>query len=533
MPIETAQPITFAQLLELWKSATDQGYHQPFLEQENSGVEAHEQAWIQFERASEMVNRSTQAMFILPWSGQSDEPASGGRNARVTLTFTRTRLFEEEISIAVGTIVQHVTVDYGKEGGVEVVTGRRYRLLERVLFLPGHEGPIEVEAEAERPGYGYNLPLPGTIQRIEQLGPGFTNDNAEIIPPATIRQARSFGDVITSAQIGQYVEILTGPNEGQKRRILDFRPPTTEDDGGDVVLDQVWTFTGSTVGTLIPGETVRQAATSVEGRLFGVVGDRVLIESPTGDFVVGQPIEGEQSTAVFTPVVIEQSGTLTADPNALWRVLPWGDDQGSENLGIEVTNEESPSGGRSPMLDELGSERGVFRADNESDDSYRLRVATPADVVSPNAIVRTLNRALAPFGLSACFREVGTDLFPGFFFDAGSSEDTPQDPDRNFAWDMDGELRPEDRFKTWLSFAEFRAFFLVGVPRLGLGEFGFPYDATSDGVNAYGSDPQLQNAYDGYPIGNATIYSVIFNAIERARAGGVGFDLYVEDVGCF
>jgi hypothetical protein len=70
------------------------------------------------------------------------------------------------------------------------------------------------------------------------------------------------------------------------------------------------------------------------------------------------------------------------------------------------------------VLDALGRERKIPRQTAEPDSTYRQRVAVPDDTVTPNAVKRMLNRVLTkPQGLSWCFREVGTSLLPGFFWD--------------------------------------------------------------------------------------------------------------------
>lgn len=153
------------------------------------------------------------------------------------------------------------------------------------------------------------------------------------------------------------------------------------------------------------------------------------------------------------------------------------------------------------MLDELGGERGLGRSPGESDTLYRKRVAKPSDTVSPNAVRRAANAILAPLGAAVCLREVGSRLLPGLFFDAGSSSDTPQNPATNFAYDMNPSVRPEDRWKVLLDLLEFRGFFMIGVPPLASGA--------------------------------ADVYRAVFNEVSRVRGGGVGFEMYVEDLGCY
>jgi hypothetical protein len=98
---------------------------------------------------------------------------------------------------------------------------------------------------------------------------------------------------------------------------------------------------------------------------------------------------------------------------ASWRILAW------SAWGLTVTNVLAPSGGRIGWLDELGSERALSRAPGEDDATYRQRIKSIADVVTPNAIRRTLSRTLGTFPW--CFREVGTEYLPGFFYDGDLS----------------------------------------------------------------------------------------------------------------
>ena len=174
----------------------------------------------------------------------------------------------------------------------------------------------------------------------------------------------------------------------------------------------------------------------------------------------------------------------------------------------------------------------VIRQNQETDEAYRRRVAEPADVVSPNALRRAANGILAPLGYSACLREIGERSFPGMFFDAGSSADVPQVPWHNYAYDMDPTMRPADRWKTLVDLVEYRGFFLIGVPPLGLGEFGFGFDADQLDLNAYDIPVPVGNFFDGWPIGAAAVYQAVYAAVDRARAAGVRFTLYQETAGC-
>jgi hypothetical protein len=288
------------------------------------------------------------------------------------------------------------------------------------------------------------------------------------------------------------------------------------------VLDSEWVLRGAGVGDFLPGELAFQGTTPC--RIVIAAPGWLVVEGVIGSLTTGVDIVGDETGATFVPNLVDTVGPLLTGA-VDWRLLGW-----AEHFGVSLTNEAEPAGGRDPVLDELGDERRVYRATGESDDSYRERVAEPADTISPNAIRRAGNAVMVPLGGQVCLREVGSALLPGLFYDAGSSSDSPQNRAHNFAWDMDFTLGPLDRFKLWLSLEEFRAFFLVGVPSLGLGDFGFGWD---DAPGVPYDAKVTRNAYDGFPVVESEAYRAVWSAIDRARAAGVRFDLYREDLGCF
>lgn len=517
--------LTHAELLALWQSVTDRGYSQPLLENPDSGVEALEQAIEQHARASVMIDRTTQAMFILPWSGQSDEPASGGVHAAVTLSITRETAFAAFVVLAAGTIAHHYPEDFSAEGTVYVQSGRRYLLGEPVFFLPGEAGPTLVQAVAEYPGHNYNLPLDGTITLIEQAGAGLTSTGASVLLTDTgnVLQLDVEPDVIGPGQVGQYVEFLSGANQGEVRQVVDYGPAVPGVHGGEVALDAAWVLEGTPSATPLVGEQLVQGtaiATVVAVRATTLVLDN----GGAGTFVAGVA-NLLTSGGTFTISAVARSAWLVPETaTAEWKVLSWADD-----LGVRVTNPASPTGGRAPMLDELGAERKVDRSPGEADATYRLRVASVADTVAPNAVRRAANDALAPWGITACLREIGQPAFFGMFYDAASSLDP--DPDRSFAYDLDFALAPQDRYKLVVSLIESRGFFLVTIPEQFLGEFGIPYDATNDGPNGYDLAGELA-FYDGFDAASSDVYGAVWNEVNRVHMGGVGFDLVLDDGAC-
>lgn len=516
------------ELMDLWRSSMDPGYTQPLLAGGATGIETIGQLAQQLARASEMVNRDGQAMFVMPSSAQSDEPAGGARLATVQLSITRTGNSIQEVTFYEGQVlVEVVTTDFGPDGPVDVRPGRRYVIPQTCGFVPGALA-VQVTANAEKPGYGYNLPLPGTIQAFVQPASTLANNGAQVVPGQGSHRLvlRPVADVLGVPNIGQYIE-LAGANAGAIRRVIDFNPPVDSSTGGTAVLAATGVLAvNAFAGSFIPGESIDQTATGASGVVLQTSAGYVVFDRTSlADFAVGV-IAGAQSGVVAFVNAIEQDPNLLADTAASWRVLGWETD-----LQIEVTNATSPTGGRSAMLDELGVDRGVNRSPGETDDSYRKRIWKLPDVVSPNAIKRAVNRVLSQFGSAGCFREVGDidRLFPGFFYDVAPG-DVGFDSKYAYAYDLDFAVRPQDRFKLVMDYTEFRAFFMIGVPPASLGEFGFFYDVAG-AINFYDSSPFL-DFYDGYPLTSAVVNRRVWDAVEKARAGGVGFTLYEERFGC-
>ena len=648
-------PLTQAELQAIWESSVDRGYREPLeAAGEGAGFEAWTQLFAQLERASQAVDVTTQALYISAWSGQSNPPAGGLHNATVTLTFARALQFSTPLVLGNGMIfVEEQQTDYGTDAGVTVATGRRYLLSSDLVFQPGEQGPFTVVATAEKPGYGYNNPRVGTLNLVDQPGTQFTNVGGTVTvtaQPAALNGpastafliASNLPDMFIPEHVGQYVAFTAGSNAGKIARIVGFVPPNPPGFGSGAQLEIFYSLTLSSVsGTFQAGEALQLGASTGFGRVVGFEASTgrvgmVLVNGAAP--VVGTTLLGRVSGATATvQVVLSATSPVAESGTAAWRILDWVAD-----WGLTSTNLAQPSGGNSGLLDAIGSERNIGRAPGEDDGSYRDRVRQIADVVTPNAIRRALNRALS--GLPWCLREVGTSNLPGWFYDGdlsppgGSSNTSLISANDEASYDEDvfvltgtssqgasfdagisaydsgpfpsffdgsgrflgvpgsndavvledssqdiaatgwfGSMKtpsgsptstmvfvrtsgmlpaslagfrvrslrtgalfpvtsgivpntvPQRRFRRYLDLTQFRGYFLVGVPRLSLQEFGYAYDkGATDGF-----DVQPFSAfYDGAPIGNAAVYLRTYYAVDAARAGGVGFDLYIEDIGC-
>lgn len=237
---------------------------------------------------------------------------------------------------------------------------------------------------------------------------------------------------------------------------------------------------------------------------------------------------------VLGAAVTARGELIPGEIDTVWKpILADGNGDPAIDLALRVRNTAPTSGGEDACLDSLGLERGIPREPGEDFEVYRARILNTPDAISPNAIRRGVNGVLKPLGYTVCLREVGTPLLPGFSFDAGGRADPPE---TCFAYDMDFDLQPEDRFKVWLSYAEMRGFFLVGVPRLEEQLSGALVFDDTDLLNAYDTvDADQPNAAYDAPtlLQNEGVYGAVYETVLDRVAGGVGFELYVEDVGCF
>lgn len=424
-------PLSRAELMELWRSVTDPEYHRPLFDNPDGNLAAVEQAAEQYAAVSSQIDANTQAMYILPWSGQTAPPASGGGFARTTLTLTRTAHFELPLVFMAGELlVQHRLDDYGPEGAVDVTTNRLYAVEQTVVLGVGESGPIDLDVVAVKDGPGYNQAAPGTLRTILQPGVNFNNTNATVEnQPGRAHRVicTIFSDVAVPSHIGQYLLFTAGSNVGQYRRIVGIEDADPDYPHGGVfnVAAELILAVTVVVGSFTIGEQVTQAVTGATGEFLALSNSKLVLVRSSGTFSGTDPVTGEFGASA-TVVAKEQSETLVAEvATAGWRVVSW-----TEVLGVSITNEEFPTGGVCAMLDELGNERGLPRSENESDEEYRRRISVPADVVTPAAVIRAANKILEPYDESACLREVGQPLFQGAFYDG----DPNQAP---FAFDLD------------------------------------------------------------------------------------------------
>lgn len=201
--------------------------------------------------------------------------------------------------------------------------------------------------------------------------------------------------------------------------------------------------------------------------------------------------------------------------SVIWAVEDWSD------LGFALRRLQAPTGGRDADLDAIAWERGMTRASNESDESLRDRVSSLPDVVTPAAIRRTVNRALAPYNLRGEALDVANGL-DGLFADLDFLD-----------YYQAGDVFPLNPHKLLLTDPIAYGGFLVFVPRLGDGEFG----VFCDDSPVFWLEPEqkfLAGAtdmcfLDGFPVTAYAVYGAIWDQVNATKAFGVAFLILLDE----
>lgn len=193
-----------------------------------------------------------------------------------------------------------------------------------------------------------------------------------------------------------------------------------------------------------------------------------------------------------------------------WRVLDW------RALGFEILRITVPTGGRDATLDMIAEERGARRRQSgEDDETLRDRIAELADVVSPNAIRRAINRSLEPYGMEGLAIDATTY---GLFADIDA-----------FDYYEPGDIYPENPWKLWTTESEAFGWFWIVVPCIGDGEFGTGYDEGPviylEPLSLFLGPAYDYAFFDGYPVTANAKYASIYETVDAIRAAGVGFTM--------
>lgn len=294
-------------------------------------------------------------------------------------------------------------------------------------------------------------------------------------------------------------------------------------------------------GTVEVWKTSTQAFTLKAGcllatddqRLFATTADVLFDGTNNGPFSVGIEAIAIGYAYNVAGQTIAKNGDVA--PGAIVNVERWITSPATYESTLQFRQVLPTTGGEDDALSLLGHDLGIERVPFEDTEFYRFRIKEAPDTVCRGAIVRALTRFVR--GLNQTYnvvvREIGTELFPGMFYDAGTSSDSPQSPSKNFAYDMDPVLAPSCAYKLVVDNYMRRGFFLVEVPNLTRAHsFGGFYDipaglapATYSAYDTTG--PAVRNsAYDGKTLYDTSQYVAIQRIIRDKVAAGVGFLVY-------
>lgn len=201
-----------------------------------------------------------------------------------------------------------------------------------------------------------------------------------------------------------------------------------------------------------------------------------------------------------------------------------------------VTNVGDICGGRQPMLDGLGADRGLARFAGESDVAYKRRIRQLPETVSPDAIINAASALFQPYGYALDFIENWQPEYQTAYDVTGME---PGIDGNLFCYDDPRPAWPPFRNR-WLSEEDFRGAFIVVVPNIGaIRDVGMAYDDTAAGPTAVSPDtsglraisaydvtqitPILQGAYDGFDLQKQGVYISLYQLLDRIKAAGVYF----------
>ena len=403
----------------------------------------------------------------------------------------------------------------------------------RRIFPRDYTIPIEIQAN----GQGFDVPsqqaaqLARTSDAVNTTAGAYyiASHSSQTAPPgaaavravATLRihRAPPAGVDLTLAQGTEFVAVLRSPNDGRDvdqehyRLVQDYLFPA-----GvlyvDVTVEDVRVgYQGNTrLGTInrfaLRGTATVQAAVLAGNQLSDNGSADRLTEAMIGQFVrfISGPNAGTNPRRILsvTASLAVSVALLDGDPLIVGSA-PNTEVEEFADVGLTVEQLTAATGGKHGWLDASGADRRVYRALNESDASYRLRIQNLPDVVSPAAIRRTAARILTPLGLAFEIHETRSPGLLGFIWDISP-------------FDI-GEICDGD-----VLLDEFDAvrFFVICIERGNQGEFGAPYDT-----------PFPDNAwdvvfFDGYPVGFYAELAALYAAVEAARAAGVHWTIVID-----
>ncbi len=252
------------------------------------------------------------------------------------------------------------------------------------------------------------------------------------------------------------------------------------------------------------------------GRYVRLVGPLVSHNAPVPRRVLGVFTDANGELGIVVDLALDSAADLGAAVTV--EVEEYAD------LGLTVTQPEAIGAGVPDGLGAIGTDRDVGRVPGESEENYRTRLGTLADIISPASHIRILDRILGSRGIGYEYLETGepTELM-GFTWGV-------------HPWGV-GTLEHEDRVPgselvgqgiVWLAGARHVRYFVVLVDPRGFGESGMPWGSATYPLghpNAWGLG--IWGASGG-PVEFNALIGQLWNELNAARAAGVAFQIFLR-----
>lgn len=281
------------------------------------------------------------------------------------------------LSLAVARIDcgDHILQSFGANFSTATVTFNRPPL--SVVVWPG-DGDIIIQS--------------GTVVTTSRGDRRFTTLVNVAIPHFSSVGVVAFSTVVTDNPLTAFANTIFVTNETTEGF------PTT---GTLKIGSEYITYAGKTTG--VGTTSFTGCDRGVEGTLPAVhaQGSTVTLVASPDAAAQAIPVIATQPAFEFNvpgPVTTARNELLLGEIDFIHQLIttPPFPDNGTPD--ITVAQVDRGTCGRPPMLDALGADRGLPRAPGETDDSYRQRIRTLPDVVTPDAIIRVITGILGQIG---------------------------------------------------------------------------------------------------------------------------------------
>jgi hypothetical protein len=423
------------------------------------------------------------------------------------------------------------------------------------MFAAISQGVADTGADAQIATAGDGSFATGTVQLYRgdlpssgQALVGQTGDSASIVTGAAPLHMRVTGLTnMSAASVGHFL-VLTNtayPFNSGGFLITQYNDTSSVDVSNPVAI--VPDTNNGTIGWTEEDRTVVVKAntvvtTSIGGRDFITMADQTFMPLDLGPFTV--PIQSVAKGYEYNVPgqVIAADGEVLAGAVDTVKTLREIPDMG--DLSIKVRQLVATTGGADGTLGSIGDDRGIIRLDGEPVDTYRIRIRSLPDTISPDAIYRTvldlLRPVMADFTIIETWAMAYCTCWDG---PAGQIDMSNYNPDL-LAYDNPSTIPFQAR---WLDENDHRGGIIVVAPGIQpLADYGTCWDDTavssselvstvSKGRRASGAwdihntyIKAYQCAWDGLDYKKNSLYLGIYDTLQAIKSAGVSAAVELE-----